>query len=119
MQAFSQGAEGYLLKTVQIDQIIDSIRAAMRGGVPMDPLVARRILDLNAAKSPAHAEYGLTDLEKDIVRLFVEGSTLHQISQVLELDAASVNSHLIEIQKKLSVKTRSGLVMKAQREKIF
>jgi len=118
-KAFSEGAEGYLLKTVQIGQIVDSIRAAMRGGVPMDPLVARRILDLNAAKKPPQAGYGLTDLEKDIIRLFVEGSTLHQVSQVLSLDAAAVNTHLAEIQKKLNVKTRSGIVMKAQREKIF
>ncbi len=119
MQAFSQGAEGYLLKTVQIGQIVDSIRAAMRGGVPMDPLVARRILDLNAPKKPSPAGYGLTNLEKDIIRLFVEGSTLHQISQVLAIDSSSVNSHLSKIQNKLNVKTRSGLVMKAQREKIF
>jgi DNA-binding NarL/FixJ family response regulator len=119
MQAFSQGAEGYLLKTVQIGQIVDSIRAAMRGGVPMDPLVARRILDLNAQKKPSPAGYGLTNLEKDIIRLFVEGSTLHQISQVLAIDSSSVNSHLSEIQNKLNVKTRSGLVMKAQREQIF
>ena len=119
MQAFSQGAEGYLLKTVQIGQIVDSIRAAMRGGVPMDPLVARRILDLNGPKKPSPAGYGLTNLEKDIIRLFVEGSTLHQISQVLAIDSSSVNSHLTDIQNKLNVKTRSGLVMKAQREQIF
>lgn len=119
MQAFSQGAEGYLLKTVQISQIIDSIRAAMRGGVPMDPLVARKILELNNAKKSSPDNYQLTDLEKDVIRLFVEGSTLHQISGTLGLDPKSVNSHLLEIQKKLDVKTRSGLVMKAQREKIF
>lgn len=119
MNAFSQGAEGYLLKTVQIDQIVDSIRAAMRGGVPMDPLVARKILEMNSAKKPSPGDYGLTDVEKDIIRLFVEGSTLHQICGTLGLDPSSVNAHVVEIQKKLDVKTRSGLVMKAQREKIF
>lgn len=119
MHAFAQGAEGYLLKTVQISQIVDSIRAAMRGGVPMDPLVARKILEMNSSKKPSPAGYGLTDLEKDVIRLFVEGSTLHQIGSTLGLDPSSVNAHLLEIQKKLDVKTRSGLVMKAQREKIL
>jgi len=119
LQAFSQGAEGYLLKTVQIGQIVDSIRAAMRGGVPMDPLVARRILEINTGQKTSHSEYGLTDLEKEIIRLFVEGSTLHQITETLNLDTQSVNTHLNAIQKKLDVRTRSGLVMKAQREKIF
>lgn len=119
MKAFSQGAEGYLLKTVQISQIIDSVRAAMRGGVPMDPMVARKILEMSTTKTTSPGSYGLTDLEKDIIRLLVEGSTLHQLSRTLGLDPSSVNSHLIEIQKKLDVKTRSGLVMKAQREKIF
>ncbi len=119
MKAFSLGAEGYLLKTVQIAQIIDSIRAAMRGGVPMDPLVARRILELNATKTQPPATYQLTETEKDIIRLTVEGSTLEQISKTLAIDAQSVNSHLSTIQNKLGIKTRSGLVMKAQREKIF
>ncbi len=118
-RAFSLGAEGYLLKTVQIGQIIDSIRAAMRGGVPMDPLVARRVLDMDASKKHSQKGYELTEIEKDIIRLLVEGSTLHQISEVLALGPAAVNSHLIEIQKKLNVKTRSGIVMRAQREKIF
>jgi DNA-binding NarL/FixJ family response regulator len=119
LNAFSLGAEGYLLKTVQIGQIVDSIRAAMRGGVPMDPLVLRRILDLNATKTQSPATYHLTELEKDIIRLTVEGSTLEQIAKALAIDAPSINSHLSAIQNKLGIKTRSGLVMKAQREKIF
>ncbi len=118
-RAFSEGAEGYLLKSVQIGQIVDSIRAAMRGGVPMDPLVARRILELNAGKKPEKTDYQFTDVEKDVIRLFVEGSTLHQVCDTLGLNTASVNSHLSNIQSKLNVKTRSGLVMKAQREKIL
>ncbi len=118
-QAFSRGAEGYLLKTVQIGQIVDSVRAAMRGGVPMDPLVAQRILEMNATGKQAHEDYGLSDLEKEIIRLFVEGSTLYQIGEVLGLDTPSVNTHLANIQGKLDVKTRSGLVMKAQRDKIL
>lgn len=119
MKAFSDGAEGYLLKTVQIGQIVDSIRAAMRGGVPMDPLVARKILELNMAKGGEGVRTVLTDLEKDIVRLLVEGSTLRQIAKVLSLDYSSVNSYLVEIQTKLGVQTRSGIVMKAQRDKLF
>jgi DNA-binding CsgD family transcriptional regulator len=74
---------------------------------------------LNSGKKSPHAGYGLTDVEKDIVRMFVEGSTLRSISETLTLDSPTVNSHLIEIQKKLDVKTRSGIVMKAQREKVF
>lgn len=117
--AFSEGAEGYLLKSVQISQIIDSVRAAMRGGVPMDPLVARRILEMNVGKKTAGEDYKLTELDKDIIRMFVEGSSMHQICDTLGLNTTSMNTRLGEIQKKLNVRTRSGLVMKAQREKIF
>lgn len=118
-KAFSEGAEGYLLKTVQIDQIIDSIRAAMRGGVPLDPLVARKILEMSVSRIPGQTNQSLTELEKDIVRLFVQGSTLRQVSEVLSLDFSAVNSHLGEIQRKLGVRTRSALVMKAQRENLL
>jgi DNA-binding NarL/FixJ family response regulator len=118
MQAFSEGAEGYLLKTVQISQIVDSIRAAMRGGVPLDPLVARKILEMNMAKGLQKQEYGLTEIEKNIIRLLVEGSTLRQISDVLSSDFSAVNSHLRSIHSKLGVRTRSALVMKAQKERL-
>lgn len=118
-RAFSEGAEGYLLKTVQIDQIIDSIRAAMRGGVPLDPLVARKILEMNASKSPVQAAGALSEREKDIVRLLVEGSTLRQVSETLSLDYPAVNSTLNEIQRKLGVRTRSAVVMKAQRDNLL
>jgi DNA-binding NarL/FixJ family response regulator len=118
-KAFTEGAEGYLLKTVQIGQIVDSIRAAMRGGVPMDPLVARKILEMNASKGGPKAGYDFSDLEKEIIRLLVEGSTLRQISEVLSLEYSTVNEHLGNIQEKLRVRTRSGIVMKAQREKIL
>ncbi len=118
-KAFTVGAEGYLLKTVQIDQVIDSIRAAMRGGVPLDPLVARKILEMNVTRTPTPKDYSLTETEKDIVRLIVQGSTLHQISESLSTDFSSINSHLNEIQRKLGVRTRSALVMKAQKENLL
>jgi len=118
-KAFAGGAEGYLLKTVQIDQVVDSIRAAMRGGVPLDPLVARKILEMNTGKPPVDAQGKLTEQEKDIVRLMVEGSTLHQISDTLSLDYQAVNSAIAQIQRKLGVQTRSGMVMKAQRDKLL
>jgi DNA-binding NarL/FixJ family response regulator len=118
LQAFSRGADGYILKTVQINQIIDSIKAAMRGGVPMDPLVARKILAMNAGKGSGVLEPRLTELEKDIVRLLVEGSTLRQICQKMSMNYPGFNAYLTNIQSKLDVRTRSALVMKAQREKL-
>ena len=118
-KAFSDGAEGYLLKTVQIEQIVDSIRAAMRGGVPLDPLVARKILEMSSAKDPHQTSQTLTELERDIIRLIVQGSTLRQVAEMLSLDYSAVNSHLSSIQRKLGVRTRSALVMKAQRENLL
>jgi DNA-binding NarL/FixJ family response regulator len=117
-RAFAEGAEGYILKTVQIGQVVDSIRAAMRGGVPVDPLVARKVLELNAGTKTGPTDHRLSDIERDIIRLFVDGSTLQQVCDTLGLNSASVNAHVRSIQSKLNVKTRSGLVMKAQREKI-
>ena len=118
VEAFARGADGYVLKTVQIDQIIDSIKAVMRGGVPMDPLVARKILEMKVGERSGKREPRLTELEADIVRLLVEGSTLQQICKKLSLTYPVVNAHLTDIQSKLDVRTRSGLVMKAQREKL-
>jgi DNA-binding NarL/FixJ family response regulator len=117
--AFSEGAEGYLLKTVQIDQVVDSIRAAMRGGVPLDPLVARKILEMNVSKGPVQTTGLLSEQEKDIVRMLVEGSTLRQISETLSLDFPTVNSALSDVQRKLGVRTRSAVVMKAQRDNLL
>ncbi len=117
--AFSEGAEGYLLKTVQMEQVIDSIRAAMRGGVPLDPLVARKVLEMNVSKSPVQPAGLLSEQEKDVVRLLVEGSTLSQIADALSAGFPAVNTTITEIQRKLGVRTRSAIVMKAQRDNLL
>ena len=119
LQTFSAGAEGYLLKTIHLSQIIDSIRAALRGGVPMDPFVARKVLEMNIAKSPVKEDYSLTDQEKEIISLCVEGLTMNQICERLSIDHPEVNARLSSINTKLNVHSRSSLVVKAQREKLI
>jgi DNA-binding NarL/FixJ family response regulator len=119
LQTFSAGAEGYLLKTIHLAQIIDSIRAALRGGVPMDPFVARKVLEMNTAKSPVKEDYGLTGREKEVIGLCVEGLTMNQICERISIDHSEVISNLSSINTKLNVRSRSALVMKAKREKII
>lgn len=119
LQTFSAGAEGYLLKTIHLGQIIDSIRAALRGGVPMDPFVARKVLEMNIAKSPVKENYGLTEREKEIIGLCVEGLTMNQICERLSIDHTEVNARLSSINSKLNVHSRSCVVAKAQREKLM
>ena len=62
--AICAGATGYLVKNLPPDSIIDKVREAASGGAPMNPHIARRVLELLSGAAAERASYGLTDREK-------------------------------------------------------
>mgnify|MGYP002622625321 CR=1 FL=1 len=118
--AICAGASGYLLKNSSEETIVSSIQEVVRGGAPMNPKVARRVLDMFARFAPASTNnYGLTDREKEILELMVKGLIKKEIAAQLDISFHTVDNHLRSIYGKLHVNTRSGAVAKALREKLF
>jgi DNA-binding NarL/FixJ family response regulator len=115
-RAICAGANGYLLKTQSGQEIIQSVRDALDGGAPMSPRIARRVLGMFAKLAPRKTDYGLSERERAVLELVVEGLLKKEIAQKMELSIHTVDSHLRRIYEKLHVNSRSGAVRKAVRE---
>jgi DNA-binding NarL/FixJ family response regulator len=113
------GASGYLLKTTPPDKITAAIREVLEGGAPMNAHIARMVLDRFAALSAPTEDYGLTDREREVLQLMVNGLIKKEIADKLSLSYHTIDSHLRNIYQKLHVHTRAGAVVKAVRERLF
>jgi len=118
-EALCSGASGYLLKSAQPHEITAAVRQVLRGGVPMDGQIARKVLDMFSRLSVPMGEYGLTGREKEILRLMVDGLTAKGIAERLFLSFRTVDTHVKNIYAKLHVHSRSGAVAKAFREHLL
>lgn len=115
-QAICNGAQGYLLKTAAISEIVPAIQQSLAGGVPMTPTIAHRVLNLFSSFAPKKSEYGLSDREKETLELIVSGFMRKDIAYKLGLSLHTVDTYLRRIYRKLEVNTRSNAVAKALKE---
>jgi len=115
-RAICAGASGYLLKAQSGQEITQSVQVALAGGSPMSPRIARRMLEMFAKLAPRKTDYGLSERERAVLELVVEGLLKKEIAQKMELSIHTVDSHLRRIYEKLHVNSRSGAVRKAVRE---
>ena len=115
-RAICAGANGYLLQAQSGEEIVQSVRDALAGGSPMSPRIARRVLGMFAKLAPRRSDYGLSERERAVLELVVEGLLKKEIAQKMELSIHTVDSYLRRIYEKLHVNSRSGAVRKAVRE---
>ncbi len=117
-QALCAGASGYILKNDAPSKYLEAIMEAYNGGAPMNSLVAKKILGFFSNKnivlvSPGNTDYGLSDREKELLRLMVEGLDCKTIAGKIFISYETVRTHVKHIYKKLHVASRSEAVMKA------
>lgn len=118
-EALCAGACGYLLKPVSDDRIVDAIKTAHSDGVPLSPPVARTVLRLFRQHVRPRADYGLTAREREVLGLLVEDHTQKEIAAELFVSPHTVDTHLRNIYRKLEVRSRSGAIVKALRERLL
>ncbi len=88
------GASGYILKNAQKDRLIESIRGILHGA-PMNPLIARRLLNLIREKTtPKDELLTLTPREQRILELLVEGLSEKRIGETLYISHHTVHTHI-------------------------
>lgn len=119
------GAAGYILKDAQEPDIVQSILTLRAGGSPMSPLIARRLLQrlktVSAAPGirpavpvPASELPELTARESDTLRLISRGYTYKEVADMLGVSVSTIQTHIKNMYKKLSVNSRSEAVFEAQ-----
>lgn len=118
-QALCAGASGYLLKNTAPAQIVEAIKEVLDGGAPMSPDVARRVVHLfRTFAPPAEVEYHLTEQERRILKMLVEGHHYKTAAYDLGISRSTIAFHLKNIYEKLRVHSKTEAVAKALREKI-
>lgn len=117
--AIKAGADGYLLKDEPIQKIKEAIINLLNEeGAPMSPSIARRALNLlmqaklnvKPETQVNKDEYSLTDREKEVLELLVEGQEYKEIAQAMHVSPNTVRNHIAKIYKKLHVTSRTQAI---------
>ncbi len=107
------GANGYVLKTADADEIIQAIRDVHEGKSVLDPIIARKLMTQLAGQSDNQPIESLTPREMDVLRFTARGYTNKAIGAHLNVSDRTVQGHLANIFGKLHVATRTEAVMRA------
>ena len=119
VQAISNGAAGYLLKGSSLEATVDSLKSIVTGGAPINPQIAKKILDVFAHTHSGQNDYGLTPREKEVLAYLVEGLQMKQIADRMFITFHTVDKHVRSIYAKLQVPSRSVAIAKALRENLL
>jgi DNA-binding NarL/FixJ family response regulator len=114
--AFEAGASGYVLKDSDADDVAAAIRAAYRGELQIDPLVARRLMYPLRERRGIDRRSELTSRELDVVRLVAAGKPNKQIAAELAISERTARTHVSRILRKLHLSSRTQAALWAVRE---
>jgi len=103
--ALQAGAIGYLLKDVSADTLAEAIRAAHAGRATLSPEAAQALA--RSAAQPPPPGHDLTERERDVLVLLVEGLNNTQIADRLVVSPSTIKSHVSHILGKLDVTSRT------------
>jgi DNA-binding NarL/FixJ family response regulator len=114
--ALHAGASGYVLKDSDADDVAAAVRAAHRGDVQIDPLVARRLMSSLRNADAQHRTSELTSRELDVLRLVAAGKPNKQIASELTISERTARTHVSRILRKLRLSSRTQAALWAVRE---
>lgn len=113
------GASGYLLKHTSLPEIKESIETLLKGGAPMSPQIARKVIShFNEEGTKKNENSMLTDREQDIVKGLVDGLSYKMIAERFDISIDTVRAHIRNIYKKLHVNSKAEVIAKSLRGEI-
>ncbi|MEF3366518.1 response regulator transcription factor [Methylocystis sp. 9N] len=118
--AFLAGAQAYLLKDAEENEILKAIRAVAQGEPCLSPRIAEKVLgEFRRLKGGAHArqtaadEESLTEREKEVLDGVAAGKNNRAIAEELGLAEGTVKNHVSAILAKLHLRSRTELAIRA------
>lgn len=108
--AIRHGADGYLLKDMQPQDLIDQLRRALRGEIVISQRMAAA-LQQSLCEPPSQAEYRLTQRELEVLRLMATGKTNRGVAAQLGIAEATVKVHVRNLLAKLNLNSRVEAVI--------
>lgn len=107
------GAIGYLLKNVSAEELAAAIRSAFAGRPTLAPEAARVLISATMTRQQSTIGSDLTEREREVLKLMVEGLTNNQIAERLVVSRSTVKFHVSSILSKMSVSSRTEAVATA------
>lgn len=119
-ESLCNGASGYILKRTPPARLLEAIAETTRGGAPMSPEIARKVLSRFRKLGPAAAAIpegggALSPQETRLLALIAAGSSYREAALELDVSINTVRTHIRSIYEKLQVHTKSEAVAKAMR----
>ena len=114
--ALQAGAIGYLLKDISADELAEAIRDAHAGHSTLSPEAAQALVHVTS--HPPTPGLDLTERERTVLTLMVEGLNNTQIAARLTVSPSTVKSHVSNILSKLGVTSRTEAVTLALRNRL-
>ena len=127
LEAFGAGADGYVLKDLSREQLINAIRRVLGGETPLNQELAAELIVGLCGKaeqergSPPQSEKRqelplpelLTDRELDVLRLVAQGRHNSEVAQDLGVTTGTIKVHMHHINRKLGIPDRTQAVVRA------
>lgn len=117
--ALKNGAQGYLLKEIRSQSMLEMLRGALRGEAALSPSMAGRVLSefrrlSKGSIQESEDDVGLTERERQVLVEAARGATDKEIAAKLNVSLNTVKTHIRNILSKLHVRTRREAAKSAQ-----
>jgi len=115
------GVSGYVLKKSAGSELANAIRAVHRGGLVLDPEVARAAMSEGGPAAGAGSDpyETLTDREKQVLKLVAEGKSNKEVADDLGISVKTAMTHREHVMEKLGLHNRTELVRFAIRQGVI
>ncbi len=115
--AVNLGADGYVLKTGRVTEVVSAVRAVTRGGSYFSPPVAKEIVEQLRSPERGRSEPFsiLSSREREVLQLIAEGLSAKEIASELGISTKTVEAHRTSVMRKLGARKATELVRYALR----
>jgi len=117
VNALKVGARGYLLKNIERPELEKAIITVYEGGKYFSPIVTNVLAE--SVSKPEPLDLDVTPREKEVLELVAKGNSTKQIADRLGISIRTVESHRINMLKKMKVNNSAELIRKAIELKIL
>jgi two-component system response regulator NreC len=114
LAALQAGAVGYVVKTQAAADLVQAIRTVVQGTISLSPGATTAVVQAYVRGTPLPRD-PLTSREREVVQRIAEGQTTKEIAVHLELSVKTVESHRINLMRKLDIHETATLVRYAIR----
>lgn len=109
IEALREGADGYLLKDMEPEELVDNIRLAAQGKLALSPELTDILTQVIRGRQTANKAHPtmLTKREKDVLKLIAKGQSNKMIARTLNIAEGTVKVHVKRLLNKLGMRSRT------------